>query len=113
MTATTLAALIVIAAVALAVPMAIVRVVRGPTAIDRIVALDILSASSLALCIASSLLVQRMVFIDVGLGLAMVGFVATLAWSRLVRYKAPAPLKSSTPSASAMPASARHEGEAP
>lgn len=67
-----------------AVALATVRIVQGPTHADRIVALDILMASAIALCIAASLYTERTVYLDVAIGLALVGFVATIGWARLL-----------------------------
>jgi multicomponent Na+:H+ antiporter subunit F len=64
--------------------LALVRILRGPTHADRVVALDIFLAAGVALCVASSLQSQRTVFLDVAIGLALVGFVATIGWARLV-----------------------------
>ncbi len=63
--------------------LAATRMIAGPTHADRIVALDIFLAAGVALCVAASLIVERSVFIDVGVGLALVGFVATIGWTRL------------------------------
>jgi len=60
------------------------RLVRGPTHADCIVALDIFLAAAVALCVAASLYTSRTVFLDVAIGLALVGFVATIGWARLV-----------------------------
>lgn len=68
----------------IAVTLATVRIVQGPTHADRIVALDILMASAIALCIAASLYTDRTVYLDVAIGLALVGFVATIGWARLL-----------------------------
>jgi multicomponent Na+:H+ antiporter subunit F len=64
--------------------LALVRILRGPTHADRVVALDIFLAAGVALCVAASLQTQRTVFLDVAIGLALVGFVATIGWARLV-----------------------------
>jgi multicomponent Na+:H+ antiporter subunit F len=48
------------------------------------VALDIFLAAAIALCIGASLATGRTVFLDVAIGLALVGFVATVGWARLV-----------------------------
>lgn len=66
------------------------RLVAGPTHADRIVALDIFLAAGIALAIAASLSTGRTVFVDVAIGLALVGFVATLGWARLIE-RAPPP----------------------
>lgn len=64
--------------------MAAWRVATGPRHPDRVVALDILLAAALGFCILASLASGRTVFIDVGVGLAIVGFVATIGWARLL-----------------------------
>lgn len=64
--------------------LATVRIVKGPTNADRIVALDIFLAAAVALCVVASLSTGRTVFLDVAIGLALVGFVATVGWARLV-----------------------------
>lgn len=68
---------------------ATVRIVHGPCDADRVVALDIFLAAAVALCVAASLGTGRTVFLDVAIGLALVGFVATLGWARLIERSAP------------------------
>jgi multicomponent Na+:H+ antiporter subunit F len=60
------------------------RLVAGPTQADRVVALDILLACALALAVAAALATARTVFLDVAVGLALVAFVATIGWARLI-----------------------------
>ncbi|MCC5861259.1 MAG: cation transporter [Gammaproteobacteria bacterium] len=74
---------LVLAAI-LAALVATVRILRGPTHADRIVALDIFLAAAIALAVAASLGTGRTVFLDVAIGLALVGFVATIGWARLL-----------------------------
>ena len=73
----------------LALALASVRIVVGPTNADRIVALDIFLAAGVALAVAASLLTARTVFLDVAIGLALVGFVGTIGWARLVQKADP------------------------
>ncbi|MBX3354601.1 MAG: hypothetical protein KF724_02760 [Phycisphaeraceae bacterium] len=61
-----------------------VRLVLGPRHADRIVALDLFLTAGISLCIAASLLTARTVYLDVAIGLALVGFVGTIGWARLV-----------------------------
>jgi multicomponent Na+:H+ antiporter subunit F len=68
----------------LAAGLAMWRILAGPTDADRIVALDIFLAGAIALAVAASLATARTVFLDVAIGLALVGFVATIGWARLV-----------------------------
>ena len=76
--------LLVVGAV-LAAALASVRLIVGPTHADRVVALDIFLAAAIALAVAASLGTGRTVFLDVAIGLALVGFVATIGWARLVQ----------------------------
>ncbi len=68
----------------LAAGIACVRIIAGPTHADRVVALDIFLAAAIALAVAASLGTGRTAFLDVAIGLALVGFVATIGWARLV-----------------------------
>lgn len=79
-----LAVIVLIAGALVASVLASVRIVAGPTNADRVVALDILLAAGIALAIAASLATRRTEFLDVAIGLALVGFVATIGWARLV-----------------------------
>ncbi len=68
----------------LAAAPAVYRLLAGPTRADRVVALDLLFAVAVALCLLAALASGRVEFIDIAIGLALTGFVATLAWARLV-----------------------------
>ncbi len=78
------AVIVLIVAAIAATALATYRIIRGPTHADRVVALDVFLAAAVALCIAASLASGRTVFLDVAIGLALVGFVATIGWARLI-----------------------------
>jgi multicomponent Na+:H+ antiporter subunit F len=59
------------------------RLLAGPTRADRLVALDLLFALAVALCLLAALASGQDAFLDVAIGLTLTGFVATLAWSRI------------------------------
>lgn len=80
----TLAIVVLVLAAVIAAGIASVRIIVGPTHADRVVALDIFLAAAIALAVAASLGTGRTVFLDVAIGLALVGFVATIGWARLV-----------------------------
>lgn len=86
---TTVALTLLVVGALLAAALATVRIVAGPTHADRVVALDIFLAAAIALAVAASLATARTVFLDVAIGLALVGFVATIGWARLIE-RAPA-----------------------
>lgn len=75
--------MIVVGALA-ATALAVGRVFSGPTQADRIVALDVVFSSCIALSAAAALASGRALFLDIGLGLGIVGFVATVLWARLI-----------------------------
>jgi multicomponent Na+:H+ antiporter subunit F len=60
----------------------------GPGDADRVVALDLLVAAAVALAIGAALQTGRTVFLDVAIGLALVGFVGTIGWARLLSRSA-------------------------
>jgi multicomponent Na+:H+ antiporter subunit F len=74
--------------VGLAALLGFYRLLRGPTPADRVVALDLLFAVAVLLGIAAALITGRTAFLDVALGLALVGFVGTLAWARWIDQRA-------------------------
>jgi len=67
-----------------AMALACVRLLRGPTDADRVVALELILSSSLALIGAAASAANSPRVLDIGLGLAVVAFVGTIAWARLV-----------------------------
>jgi multicomponent Na+:H+ antiporter subunit F len=81
---TAAATLVLVLGALVSIGLATWRIVQGPLHADRIVALDIFLAAAVALCVAASLYTGRTVFLDVAIGLALVGFVATIGWARLV-----------------------------
>ena len=60
------------------------RVLRGPSLADRVVGLEILSTVAIAITIALCLRDDSPALLDVGTILALVAFLATLAFSRAV-----------------------------
>ena len=85
---TTLAVILLVIGAVAAAGLSSFRILAGPTHADRVVALDIFLAAAIALAVAASLATGRTVFLDVAIGLALVGFVATIGWARLV-HRAP------------------------
>lgn len=74
----------IVVAAGIAIALSILRILRGPSAADRVVALDIVFSASIALVAAMALATGRVLFLDIALGLALVGFVATVVWARVV-----------------------------
>lgn len=78
----TLALYAAIAMVAAAMLLTTARLLRGPEAVDRILALDTLSINAIALVMMVGMLLATTVQFEVALLIAMTGFVATAALCR-------------------------------
>ena len=78
---------LLIGLLALAVVLAVIRLLRGPTDADRVVAFDLLSACGVAACALAAAITGRVLYLDVALGVAVVAFVGTLAWARAVEKR--------------------------
>ena len=61
-----------------------VRIVRGPHVADRVVALDMLSLLGVAAAALAAVASDSMAFVDVALGVALVGFLATVAFAAFI-----------------------------
>lgn len=81
------AAPILIAVLALPLALTAYRMIRGPDYADRFVALDMLTAVFVALSALTALATGRGTFLDIGMGIALVNFVATCAFATLLERK--------------------------
>lgn len=61
------------------------RLFNGPSATDRVIGLDLLFAVAIIFCLIAAWLAHSTVYLDVALGLALTGVVATLSWVRLIQ----------------------------
>jgi multicomponent Na+:H+ antiporter subunit F len=68
--------------VAVALPIAFVRVVRGPSLPDRVVAVDLIGISSVGLMVLGAGVTGQRGFLDAALVIALLGFLATVAYAR-------------------------------
>ncbi len=71
-----------IGAVALAMLLALWRLLRGPTLSDRILSLDTLYVNAIALLILVGMRFSTTLFFEAALIIAMLGFVGTVALSK-------------------------------
>ena len=70
--------------VGLAMLMALVRLLRGPTVPDRVLALDTLYVATIAQLILFGMLLGSAIYFEVALIIAMLGFVSTVVLSKYV-----------------------------
>ncbi|MGD2036965.1 MAG: cation:proton antiporter [Desulfobacterales bacterium] len=68
--------------------LALVRLIRGPDAADRIVALDLVSVLIVAFLAAYSIVSGETSFLDVAIGYALIAFLGTVALARFLMRSA-------------------------
>jgi len=66
----------------IAMSLAVIRLVLGPTLADRILALDLANTVGIGLIATFALHVGQSLYVDVAISLALVGFVATISFAR-------------------------------
>ena len=74
-------ALVVLAAALL---ITVVRVIRGPSLPDRVMALDMLVAIAIGFLAVSALKSGHAVYVDIAIAIALAGFLATVAFARFI-----------------------------
>ncbi|ODT66571.1 MAG: hypothetical protein ABS75_26200 [Pelagibacterium sp. SCN 63-23] len=77
----TLAALVLLA---LALLFCLVRIVIGPSISDRVLALDMLTVVAMGFVGAIAIRTGLMLYLDIAIALALLGFLATVALARYV-----------------------------
>jgi multicomponent Na+:H+ antiporter subunit F len=73
---------IVIGVIVVAMALSVVRLLKGPSTSDRVVALDVLSTQGSALLIVLALQHGSSLLLDVSLVFALVGFVGVIVYAR-------------------------------
>lgn len=74
--------LIFFGVVTVAVILALIRAIRGPTSPDRVVAVDIMVTITVALMVLLALFFGRRIYLDVALIYAVLSFVGVIAIAR-------------------------------
>jgi multicomponent Na+:H+ antiporter subunit F len=62
----------------------VVRIIKGPTLPDRVVALDMLVALGIGFIAAIGIQTDYYLYVDIAIALGLVGFLATVAFARFV-----------------------------
>lgn len=68
----------------LALVLAFVRVARGPSLADRVVALDLAAVAIVGVAISYAVGTGLAVFVDVALAIALIAFLGTVAMARAI-----------------------------
>lgn len=70
-----------------ALVLAFVRLVRGPSMPDRVVALDLVSAIVVAFTALYSITTNQPVLLDVAIGIALITFLGTVAFAQYIERR--------------------------
>ncbi|NJE07762.1 cation:proton antiporter [Thermococcus sp. M39] len=73
---------IYLAVIAVATLLSMYRVFRGPTTVDRLVAVDIMTTITTGLMVLFALYYKRAIFLDVALVYAILAFLGVIAFAR-------------------------------
>jgi multicomponent Na+:H+ antiporter subunit F len=74
--------IIFFAVITVAVILALIRAVKGPTSPDRVVGVDIMVTITIALMVLLGLFFTRRIYLDVSLIYAVISFVGVIAVAR-------------------------------
>ncbi len=83
-----LAGLFALVVLLISIILALVRLIKGPAAADRIVALDLISILVVAFLAAYSIYAGETSFLDVAIGYALIAFLGTVALARFLMRSA-------------------------
>jgi len=81
------ASLISFALLSLAFLLTIIRIVRGPTLPDRVLALDLLVGIGIAYIAVGAIFTGYFLYLDIAISLGLVGFLATVAFARFILHR--------------------------
>ena len=68
----------------LAMLIAVIRVIVGPTLADRVLALDLLTVVAMGFVGAIAIRTGLTLYLDIAISLALLGFLATIAFARYI-----------------------------
>lgn len=80
-------AAVLIAVLAVALALAAYRMLSGPGYADRFVALDMVTGVVVSMAALTALATGRSAFLDVGLGVALINFVSTCAFTTFLERR--------------------------
>jgi multicomponent Na+:H+ antiporter subunit F len=80
---------LVLLMLSVALILAFIRLVRGPSLPDRVVALDLIAILSVGIIADYDIATNDTVFLDVAVVLALIAFLGTVAFARYVERGAP------------------------
>jgi multicomponent Na+:H+ antiporter subunit F len=73
--------------ISLAFFIALIRVIRGPTLPDRVVAVDLIGVSAVCLMVVAAAGSKEAAFLDAAVVIALLGFLGTVAYARYIERR--------------------------
>ena len=70
-----------------AICLAMRRIMKGPTAFDRVIALDLMGGICLCLIVLLAVFFEQLVLLEAAFGISLVSFLGTVAFSRYLGRK--------------------------
>ena len=70
--------------VAVAACMTFIRLLKGPTLPDRVIAIDLIGVMMVCLLVMTASATEQQAFLDVAMVVALISFVGTVAYSRYI-----------------------------
>jgi multicomponent Na+:H+ antiporter subunit F len=83
-----LATLIALVMLGLALLISVVRIIIGPTLGDRVLALDLMTVIAMGFVATIAIRTGLMLYLDIAIALALLGFLATVAFARYILSRA-------------------------
>jgi len=78
---------IIIPILSLSVLLILWRFIKGPSIVDRVIALDLIITTGIGFIAAYSILTNRPSFLDVSMILALIAFLGTVAFSYYIQKR--------------------------
>ena len=72
------------ATLSIAIAISLLRVIQGPTLLDRVVALDLVAFITVALIAVAAIDTDQRALIDVAITVALIGFIGTVVYARFL-----------------------------
>jgi len=81
---TNLASLVALVMLAFAAALAFIRLVKGPTLPDRVIAIDLIGVLMVCVLVVTAGSTAEQAFLDVAMVIALISFVGTVAYARYI-----------------------------
>jgi multicomponent Na+:H+ antiporter subunit F len=75
---------IALAMLAVAAGMTFIRLLKGPTLPDRVIAIDLIGVLMVCILVVTAAATHQQAFLDVAMVVALISFVGTVAYSRYI-----------------------------